>query len=314
MRRIASVGALLTVLVLSSAGVALAQSASPGATAPPAATGGAVPIVDAAGIQVGTVTVKNLADPFMGFDQNAPPPEGSRYVLLTTVFEAAEDQALTAEPGGIVLQSSDGFLVGPSRVPRPPDAVIPEIQSQQMAPGDRISGVIGYIVPDTLDVARVVYRADGSRFLPLVETAKSASVPVGTAVPFIDAEGVARGTVTVREVVDPFTDFDPGSPPPDGQRFVMVTPVFEASEAATMQEDPNWVYLVDDRGFVYRIAYVRPAEGFAMPGLEGQTLAPGDRVSGVVGFVLPADARVATVIYAPAWDRIVSIASIAPGA
>jgi hypothetical protein len=313
MRQTAGVTILLIVFALTSAGAALAQSpAPPGSAAPavPAAAGSPVPIADKTGAQLGTVTIKSIADPYADFDPSAPPPTDSRYVLLKVAFEAAEDQSLDAQPGGMVLQTRDGFIVYPSRVPRPATDKVPEIQAQQLAPGDRISGVIGYVVPKNREVARVIYRADNSRFLPLVETSASAAVPVGTAVPYSEADGVTRGTITIREIADPFTAFDPGGPPPEGQRYVMVTPVFEAGKDTQMREDAWAVVIVDDRGFAYGPTNVPRPQDAVMPGLDGQTLAPGDRVSGVVGYVVPQSAKVTTVLYAPANDHILTVATV----
>ena len=54
---------------------------------------------------------------------------------------------------------------------------------------------------------------------------------------------------------------------------------------------------------------VRPA-GETLPDLESQKLAPGDRISGVVGFAIPQDAVVASIEYNPEYQRLVTLADM----
>ncbi|MEA2027180.1 MAG: hypothetical protein U9O18_10860, partial [Chloroflexota bacterium] len=63
--------------------------------APVAAQEGAepVPYLDDQGNQLGTILIRDFADPYIEYDPASPPGEGLRYALLTLTFEAAEDQA-----------------------------------------------------------------------------------------------------------------------------------------------------------------------------------------------------------------------------
>ena len=133
------------------------------------AVGTDVPYVDAEGIARGHVTVADVADPFTEYDADYPPEEGTRYVLLTVAFEAAEDQTFAADPYDILLQDTDGFLWGRGSVTRPPEAPIPELSSQDLAPGNRISGVIPYVVAADAVIDHILYQPESGRLIRLAD-------------------------------------------------------------------------------------------------------------------------------------------------
>ena len=130
-----------------------------------------VTYVDAQGVTRGTVTVKEMADPYTAFDPTSPPRRAQRYVLLTLVFEAVEDQAFGVDPYQITLQDTNGYLIGLSGVPLGQDDRVPFLEGQTMAPGDRISGHIGFVVPDASQIATVLYSPESGRLIPLVDVA-----------------------------------------------------------------------------------------------------------------------------------------------
>src|SRR5688572_18142174 len=61
------------------------------------------------------------------------------------------------------------------------------------------------------------------------QRSRSAGLPVGTELPILDGGGRERGRITIEEVVDPFDDYDPGSPPEEGRRFVLLTVALAAT-------------------------------------------------------------------------------------
>lgn len=282
-----------------------AQDASPGS--------GGIAIADADGVVHGTITIREVADPFAAYEPTQPPPEGQRFVQLILTFEAAVDQAFQAEPGQIVLQDADGYLYRPSYVPRPAGAMPPDLQSQTLAPYDRISGSIGYVLPTDRPVARVIYRGDGSRLITIRDQAAEETAAPGSPRTVRTAAGVDAGTVTVREVADPFVDHDPTRPPAEGQRYVLVTVAFEASDAAPLWADPAGLLLVDDKGILYPPAWVPRKPDQLMQDLDRQALSPTDRVSGVVGYAVPSDAVVRSIVYAPEADRFITVADLTAG-
>lgn len=106
---------------------------------------------------------------------------------------------------------------------------------------------------------------------------------------------------------DPYTAFEPTRPPAEGQPYVLLDVAFEAAEDAAMLAEPRVVFLLDADGFVYRPTSVPRPPGELLQGLEPQPLSPGDRVSGAIGFTIPAAVEITSVVYAPAGDRILPI-------
>ena len=177
-RRVALLGALL--LLVAAVGPAAGQDEA----AP-------VPYLDAQGNQLGTILIREFADPFTEFDPASPPAEGQRYAMLTMTFEAAEDQSFPTDPYQVQLLDSNGYLYYSSWVPRPADATVPDLQSQNLAPFDRVSGVIPYVLPADASIARILYRGDGSRFMTLSDLGDAGAVAVGEPRAISDAAGTS---------------------------------------------------------------------------------------------------------------------------
>jgi hypothetical protein len=295
--RPALVGALL--LILSVVGPAAGQDEA----AP-------VPYFDAEGNQLGTILIREFADPFTEFDPAGPPAEGQRYAVLTVTFEAAEDQAFPTDPYQVQLLDSNGYLHYSSWVPRPAEATVPDLQSQNLAPFDRVSGMIPFVLPADASIARVIYRGDGSRFMTLSDLADAGAVAVGDPRTVTDAEGTALGSVTVREVMDPFADFDPNSPPAEGQRYVGLDLAFEAAADQPMWAYPGSVSVVGTDGVMYFPTWVPRPQPYLLQDVESTPLSPGDRVSGFVGYLLPEGVSVDAVVYNSDYDRYLPVADI----
>lgn len=270
-----------------------------------------IPYTDTDGITHGTVTVKQMEDPFTGFEPSSPPADGMRYVELQVVFEAADDQTFDAEPYQIALQDTQGFTWAPGYVPRPADAPIPDFQGQTMSPGNRISGMIGFVVPDAAVIDHILYIPTSSRQIVLTDLVPGGGPAAGTAVTYTDAKGSTASIVTT--IADPFTGFDPNYPPADGKRYVLLTTVFENTGALPFVANPYHVAIRDADGNLYQSANVPRSPDALPPLLESQTLSPGDRISGAIGFVVPAAATLAQVQYAPESSRFVQLVDLVDG-
>ena len=202
---------LLIALIVALGGASLAT-----AQGGPAALGTPVTIVDPEGIIRGEVTVREMVDPFTEHEPTAPPPEGMRYVLLVTTFQAALDQQLDAQPYQVVLQDTDGYLYSTQYIPRPADAVMPDLQGQLMAPDNRISGAITFHVPTDATIDRVVYQPSFDRFVELADVTPGTGPALGDATTYTDALGAS--TTVSTQLIDPFTAIDPAYPPAEGMR------------------------------------------------------------------------------------------------
>ena len=108
-------------------------------------------------------------DPFTEFDPASPPAEGQHYVGLDLAFEAAADQALWAYPGSVLVVGTDGVMYWPTWVPRPQPYLLQDVESTPLSPGDRVSGFVGYVLPEGVTVDAVVYNSDYDRYLPVAD-------------------------------------------------------------------------------------------------------------------------------------------------
>ncbi|MBA3416540.1 MAG: DUF4352 domain-containing protein [Chloroflexia bacterium] len=311
MRRIVSLVALLVVL-----GLAPGPVASVAAQGDAPTVGTDVPYVDAEGVEHGLVTVTEVADPFTDFNPDQPPEAGRRYVLLTVAFEAAADQPFEADPYDLHFQDTDGYLWSLTSVPRPADVVIPELQSQTMAPGNRVSGVVGFVVPEDAELDQIFYQPESGRLILLADLLPGAGPTLGDEIAYSDAEG-GEALVSVTEVADPFTEFNPDYPPEAGSRYVLLTVSFENAGQLPFDADPYDLLVRDADGFLWSLSSVQRPADVVMPEVQSQTMAPGNRVSGVVGFVVPEDADLTGVHFQPESGRLVLLADLAgaaPGA
>jgi hypothetical protein len=132
----------------------------------------------------------------------------------------------------------------------------------------------------------------------------------GIAVPVANTEGVAAGSITITDVVDPFTDFDPNYPPEAGSRYVAVTVAFDADAGQRFDIQPSSIVLQDDQGFVVNQAYISLPSDALIPIVSSQTLSPGSRITGLVVFALPEDRSPARVYLQPQGNQLVLLADL----
>jgi hypothetical protein len=319
MRTLSAPLALIAAACLAVAGVApvMAQDVEPeaptteqNAASAPGSPEESITFVDTEGVPRGTITVREMADPFTDFDPARPPPEGQRYLQLIVTFEAAEDQSFGADPAGVVLLDQDGYLHTPSWVPRPAGAMPPDVQSQTLSPYDRVSGSITYQVPADASVVRILYRSESTRLITVSVPGHDGAPAVGEPRVVRGADRTELGTATVRALADPYLDFEPTRPPAEGARYVLLTMVFEAAPDAALWADPSGLFVQDDTGRLHYPSHVPRPAGELMQDLDRQPLSPEDRVSGMVGYQVPLGVAIERVLYSPEWNRFLSLAEV----
>jgi hypothetical protein len=273
----------------------------------------AVPVSDEEGAAVGSITVTDVIDPFTEFDPAYPPEEGGRYVAVNVAFDADAGNRFDITPYAIVLQDDAGFLWNQASMVLAEDALIPELSSQTLGPGSRVTGVVGFVVPEGRTPAQVLYQPDSSRFIPLLKLTGEEPPALGESVAIVDSEG-GSGSVMVTDVVDPFEDVDPGQTPPEGGRFVMVTLVYENTSDGRFFVEPYGLLLRDSNGNLWSATSVtRPEESELIPDITSAQLAPGDRLSGAVVFVVPQGTGVAGIYTSPVSGQLLQLAGLESG-
>ncbi len=132
---------------------------------------------------------------------------------------------------------------------------------------------------------------------------------VGTVVSWIGNEGTELAKVAVLEVVDPFQDYDPSSPPERGFHYVLMAVAIENTGTQPLNVDPGAFSLVDTDGFLTRSYGVyRPAEALeASPDLQYGELAPGSSIIGAVGFLVLNGTEIERIVFNPDSDRLLTL-------
>ncbi len=139
---------------------------------------------------------------------------------------------------------------------------------------------------------------------------------VGTPVPYLNEAGDEIGTVTVVEVIDPFDDFSEFFDVDEGTRYVALEVAVSAAEAAANEENPVQANASDfglqtTAGFFYRSTFAsRDISSSDTPDLETITVDPGDDVTGLLFYQLPAGADLARLLWQPENGRLLLVADL----
>jgi hypothetical protein len=272
--------------------------------------GAAVPVTDEEGTAVGSITVTEVIDPFTEFDPAYPPEAGGRYVAVNVAFDADAGNRFDIAPSDIVLQDDAGFLWNQASMELAEDVLIPELSSQTLGPGSRVTGVVGFVVPEGRTPAQVLYQPESSRLISLLNVTGEEPPAPGESVAIVDSEG-GSGSVTVSEVVDPFEDVDPSQAAPEDGRFVMVTLVYENTSDGKFFVEPYGLLLRDANGNLWSATSVtRLEESELVPDITSAQLAPGDRLSGAVIFVVPEGTDLAGIYTSPVSGQLIQLADL----
>lgn len=310
MRRMPSILSLLFAFVLLFSQIlpAFAQvDAQEGSTS--AGIGSPVPVANDAGEVTGSVTVAEVIDPFTDTNPDYPAEAGQRFVVVRAIFDADAGARFDIAPWAIVIQDQNGTLWDSTSLILPDDALVPQLSSQTLAPESRVSGLIGFQLPDGVTPARIYFQPVSSRLVLLAELVATTLPPIGTAIPYTDSDG-GTGQVTVREIVDPFTGVDPSYPAPDGSRYVYAALSFENTSDGAFHTDPYGLLLQDANGDLWSPEYVtRTGDTLVVPDMGWTQLAPGDRLTGAVVFAVPADAELTGLFSSPTGEQLLPLAA-----
>ena len=177
MKRFASVVGVLIAL-LTAPGLSIGVVAQDGAPL----LGAPVGYVGADGVELGTITVTDVLDPFTGFPEGSAPEPGSKYVVVHLTFEGSEEGGFEVAYYRVWAHDTAGVLWEPG-FPAVPDVYpIGELSSGEVGPGDRVSGYVGYVIPDDVSVDEVFFSPEDGTFLTVADVVAGDAPAVGTPV------------------------------------------------------------------------------------------------------------------------------------
>ncbi len=270
------------------------------------ALGATVTIIGPDGGEIAQITTQELVDPFQHYNPNSPPERGSRYVLLTVTVSNTGSRPLEVDPNAFALIDTDGFIYDRSSLNLPSDAPITLLEYQNdLAPGAEVSGTIGFQVLNSATLTTVAYIPQSDRLITLADLGATFPAP-GTPVTVRGNDGSDVAGITVSELTDPFTDYDASSPPQRGNHYVLVSITITNTGVRPFEVNPSAYYLVDTDGFRMRSTSVY-RDTSQLPDLQYAELAPGDSVSGAIGFEVLNGVTLTAVVYAPQSDRSLTI-------
>jgi hypothetical protein len=143
--------------------------------------GDTVSIADSEG-GTGSVTVTEVVDPLEDVDPSQALPEDGRFVMVTLAYENTSDDRFFVEPYGIVLRDADGNLWSATSVTRLEESeIVPDITSAQLAPGDRLSGAVVFVVPEGIGLAGIYTSPVSGQLLQLADLESGADAEVAGA-------------------------------------------------------------------------------------------------------------------------------------
>lgn len=280
------------------------------------AQGGPVPpgtpttYVDLEGVEHGTVTVMELLDPFTAYPEGKDPEPGTKYVVVTLSIEGGDEASIEVYTPSIWIHDTAGG-VWASSLPccMMDEFPQPELTITTVGPGSRISGFMGYTVPEDAVIDQVLYQPEsGVMLIP----ADLGTVRPAVGTPVTMARPDSTVVATVNTVTDPFKKFDKDRPPADGARYVVINASFENTGDTPFSLEQNGLMLRDARGALWGPTEVRPAKKSKVPDLDSAKLGPGNLVTGRLGFQVPADVELDGLYY-QGDGGLFLLAGLAPG-
>jgi hypothetical protein len=108
--------------------------------------------------------------------------------MVTLVYENTGDGRFFVEPYGLLLRDADGNLWSATSVTRLEETeLVPDLTSAQLAPGDRLSGAVVFVVPEGTGLAGIYTSPVSGQLLQLANL-ESGSDEAGVATDATDDE------------------------------------------------------------------------------------------------------------------------------
>lgn len=149
---------------------------------PLARLGGAIPAPGATvavmandGSELAQITVREIQDPFEGYDASSSPQRGNNFVLLTVTIENTGMRPMRVDPNAFQLLDSEGFVTRPSFVSRGEDPPLDLAYTDPFAPGETLTGAIAFEVLSGTSLTSVLYIPSSDRFIELAEVGAAAA-------------------------------------------------------------------------------------------------------------------------------------------
>jgi len=271
--------------------------------------GSPVTIIGAEGGEIAQVTLQDLVDPFLEYDQYDPPVRGYHYVLLTVSVDNTGSRPLEVDPNDFVVVDADGYVYPHANVTLLAEANVTLLEYQEVAPGEEATGAIAFEVLNDAAMAAIVYRPESNRLISLATFAGQGPA-LGESVTIVGHDGYEAAQVTVSDMADPFEEYDPNSPPRRGSHYALLTVSVSNTGPRPFESNPRNFYILDSDGFLIEPIHI-PRDFDQFPEMEYNSELPqGDEASGTIGFEILSGTTPIAVVYAPSSDRLITVADL----
>ncbi|MGD9712325.1 MAG: DUF4352 domain-containing protein [Thermomicrobiales bacterium] len=288
------------------------QATAQDAGTPPAGFAESGPILGVDGSVLGSIQVTAIEDPFLNYDPTSPPAYGMRFVAVTFDIDATGDRPWSFNPGHLVAVDNNGFLISGASPRLSADAVVALLANQDVAPAATLTGTMVFPVAKDASLDRIAYAPASDRHVVIARLGDVPPAP-GEPVTVVASDGSVIAEITVSDVQNPFTAFDQSSPPQRGSNYVLVTVSVTNPGPRPMRLDPNAFLVVDVEGFVYRPVGIRREETPPADLAYTDPFAAGGSVTGGLGYQVLSGIGLETLVFVPASDRLVELATIGNG-
>jgi hypothetical protein len=265
------------------------------------------------GEPVGTVSILQIVEPFEDFNLASTPPARGYHWIMVEVQVATTTVALPVNSYGFQLVDSAGYISSTTYVDRPQESYerYPDLSSNELPKGQSTTGVLFFQIFNEAKVALINYAPEYEQSIVVLDLRESAT-ELGSTVTWVSGEGEPIGEITVEGIIDPITDYQPSSSPSRGFRYIGIVVTVTNLGAKPFRIDVYRFSIIDNEGYVKTADSIyRNAESVAtLPDLAYVEIAPGDFLTGLVGFELINPATIKTVIFSPENTRALRLAEI----
>ena len=110
-------------------------------------------------------------------------------MMVTLAYENTSDGRFFVEPYGLLLRDANGNLWSATSVTRLEETeLVPDITSAQLAPGDRLSGAVVFVVPEGIGLAGIYTSPVSGQLLQLADLESGSDDEAGAAPDATDDE------------------------------------------------------------------------------------------------------------------------------
>ena len=124
-------------------------------------------------------TITSVADPYKKFDKDRPPADGGRFVLFSATLENTGDGTFRIERNGFLLRDVNGKLWGLAEIAHAKKPKQRDIDSVDLAQGNRLNGLLPFQVPEDVALEALYYQGDGG-FYRLLSLSDAGTLPVAS--------------------------------------------------------------------------------------------------------------------------------------